>query len=416
MDGDFGLLTPKELLTKDIQELKEMVKDRKKEKEKAEKEKPVEKRKGKAEPAGDRPTVVSDSDVITLEGHTSEVFVCAWNPKRNLLASGSGDSTARIWQLPDGPCGKNATKNLAKPVVLKHVNKSMEKSKDVTTLDWNSNGTHLATGSYDGQARIWTLDGSQTRTLSKHKGPIFSLKWNRAGNYLLSGSVDRTVIIWDVDSGEAKQQFELHSAPTLDVDWRDNASFASCSTDKTIQVCELGESSPLRTFKGHKDEVNAIKWDPSGKLLASCSDDCTTKIWSMTSDKCVWSLTDHEKEIYTIKWSPTGPGSDNPNQDLVLASASFDATIKLWDVERGECLHSLTKHTDPVYSVAFSPDGKYLASGSFDRFLHIWSVSEGKLVRTYKGNGGIFEVCWNKDGNKVAACFSNNTVSVIDFI
>lgn len=416
MDGDFGLLTPKELLTKDVQELKEIVKTRKKEKEKSEKDKPVEKKRGRAEPAGDKPVIVADHDVTTLEGHSSEVFVCAWNPKRNLLASGSGDSTARIWQIPDGRCGRTSMKNLDKPVVLKHVNKSLEKSKDVTTLDWNSEGTHLATGSYDGQARIWTVDGIQTCTLSKHKGPIFSLKWNKMGTHLLSGSVDRTVVVWDVETGEAKQQYELHSAPTLDVDWRNNTSFASCSTDKTIQVCELGNAEPLRSFKGHKDEVNAIKWDPSGKLLASCSDDCTTKIWSMDSYKCMWTLTDHEKEIYTIKWSPTGPESDNPNRDLVLASASFDATIKLWDVERGECLRSLTKHTDPVYSVAFSPDGKFLASGSFDRNLHIWSVSDGKLVRTYKGNGGIFEVCWNKDGSKVAACFSNNTVAVMDFI
>ena len=68
-------------------------------------------------------------------------------------------------------------------------------------------------------------------------------------------------------------------------------------------------------------------------------------------------FSDHTKEIYTIKWSPTGPGTNNPNLPLMLASASYDATIKLWDVEEGRCVHSLSKHTDPVYSVAFSPDG-----------------------------------------------------------
>lgn len=61
------------------------------------------------------------------------------------------------------------------------------------------------------------------------------------------------------------------------------------------------------------------------------------------------------------------------------------------------------------------PPGEYVASGSFDKCLHIWSVRDGSLVRTYKGRGGIFEVCWNKDGDKVAACFSNNTVVVLDF-
>lgn len=55
-------------------------------------------------------------------------------------------------------------------------------------------------------------------------------------------------------------------------------------------------------------------------------------------------------------------------------SASFDSTVRLWDVERGVCIHTLTKHTEPVYSVAFSPDGKFLASGSFDKCVHIWST------------------------------------------
>ena len=84
-------------------------------------------------------------------------------------------------------------------------------------------------------------------------------------------------------------------------------------------------------------------------------------------------------------------------------------------MEHGKCLYALSKHIDPVYSVAFSPCGDYLATGSFDRHLHIWSVKTGKHLKTFKGEGGIFEVCWNKEGDKVAACFSNSTVSIIDF-
>uniref|UniRef100_A0A8C2T4C2 Uncharacterized protein n=1 Tax=Coturnix japonica TaxID=93934 RepID=A0A8C2T4C2_COTJA len=57
-------------------------------------------------------------------------------------------------------------------------------------------------------------------------------------------------------------------------------------------------------------------------------------------------------------------------------SASFDSTVRLWDVDRGICIHTLTKHQEPVYSVAFSPDGRYLASGSFDKFTLLESVNE----------------------------------------
>ena len=135
----------------------------------------------------------------------------------------------------------------------------------------------------------------------------------------------------------------------------------------------------------------------------------------MDSNEPLQTFNAHEKELYTIKWSPTGPGTVNPNKDLILASASFDSTVKLWNVETGNCIHNLAKHKDPVYSISFSPDGQYLASGSFDQYLHIWSVSTGELVKSYKGGGGIFEVCWNSRGNKIAACFDTNNVAVLDF-
>ncbi|KAI7726008.1 hypothetical protein M8C21_006510 [Ambrosia artemisiifolia] len=293
-------------------------------------------------------SLIPSSDVTVLEGHTSEVFVCAWSPTGSLLASGSGDSTARIWTVGDGPCSSNSQKGPQSVSVLKHYRgRTNDKSKDVTTLDWNI-----------------------------------------------------SVII---------------AAPTLDVDWRNNVSFATCSTDNMIYVCKVGDNRPVKAFAGHQGEVNAIKWDPTGSLLASCSDDSTAKIWSLKQDTCLHDLKEHTKEIYTIRWSPTGPGTNNPNQPLVLASASFDSTIKLWDVETGRLLHNLVAHGDPVYSVAFSPNGEYLASGSLDKCMHIWSVKEAKVVKTYMGSGGIFEVCWNKEGDKIGACFSNNVVIVLDF-
>uniref|UniRef100_A0A1J3GJ24 F-box-like/WD repeat-containing protein TBL1XR1-A n=1 Tax=Noccaea caerulescens TaxID=107243 RepID=A0A1J3GJ24_NOCCA len=362
-----------------------------------------------------QPSHIPSSDVRILEGHTSEVCACAWSPSASLLASGSGDATARIWSIPEGSFKSGAGRSI-NALILKHANgKSNEKSKDVTTLDWNGEGTFLATGSCDGQARIWTTTGELISTLSKHKGPIFSLKWNKKGDYLLTGSVDKTAVVWDVKAEEWKQQFEFHTGPTLDVDWRNNVSFATSSTDSMIYLCKIGETRPVRIFAGHQGEVNCVKWDPTGSLLASCSDDSTAKIWNIKQNTYVHDLREHTKEIYTIRWSPTGTGTNNPNKQLTLASASFDSTVKLWDAELGKMLCSFNGHREPVYSLAFSPNGEYIASGSLDKSIHIWSIKEGKIMKTYTGNGGIFEVCWNKEGNKIAACFADNSVCVLDF-
>ncbi|ELW66631.1 F-box-like/WD repeat-containing protein TBL1X [Tupaia chinensis] len=405
---------------------------------------------------------IPPNKATVLRGHESEVFICAWNPVSDLLASGSGDSTARIWNLNENSNGGSTQ------LVLRHCIREgghdVPSNKDVTSLDWNSDGTLLATGSYDGFARIWTEDGNLASTLGQHKGPIFALKWNKKGNYILSAGVDKTSSVGPdptVSSTPGSRGWEAchnsrfcslplphlglrgdphhfctfpqvsawcrllpglgsamcvlffkaqDGAPALDVDWQNNTTFASCSTDMCIHVCRLGCDRPVKTFQGHTNEVNAIKWDPSGMLLASCSDDMTLKIWSMKQDTCVHDLQAHSKEIYTIKWSPTGPATSNPNSNIMLASASFDSTVRLWDVERGVCIHTLTKHQEPVYSVAFSPDGKYLASGSFDKCVHIWNTQSGSLVHSYRGTGGIFEVCWNARGDKVGASASDGSL------
>jgi transducin (beta)-like 1 len=164
----------------------------------------------------------------------------------------------------------------------------------------------LATGSYDGFARVWNRAGVLVHTLQGHQGPIFSLKWNRSGNFLLSGSYDKTTIVWDVSGsqGFVEQQFRDHYAPALDVDWKDDVTFASCSTDKTVNICRVGVARPLKTYRGHTDEVNAVKWDPSGTLLASCSDDCTAKVWDVEGgrEEPLHDFKDHQQEIYTVKW------------------------------------------------------------------------------------------------------------------
>ena len=84
-----------------------------------------------------------------------------------------------------------------------------------------------------------------------------------------------------------------------------------------------------------------------------------------------------------------------------------------------------------MYSVAFSPDGRLLATGSFDKAIHIWDIAvsalnathtrssderllsfqRGEIVHSYRGTGGIFEVCWNSRGTRVGASASDGTVS-----
>ncbi|RKO95574.1 WD40 repeat-like protein, partial [Caulochytrium protostelioides] len=235
--------------------------------------------------------------------------------------------------------------------------------KDVTTLDWNADGTYLATGCYDGLARLWSASGTLRATLALHEGPVFALRWNPAGDLLLTGGVDRRVVVWNT-AGEPRQQLVCHALPCLDVAWRTNDTFVTCGADAALFVCQLGSPEPLAALMdAHASEINVVRFDPSGRYLATASDDQKVKIWDFSPDT-PWSPLEHTREVYTLCWAPQPVEGRR-----LLATACFDATVRLYDAQ-------CRAHRDIIYALAFSPDAAFLASAGFDWCLHVLNVRD----------------------------------------
>lgn len=118
---------------------------------------------------------------MVFRGSESEVYSCAWNPTTDHLASGSGDGTIRVW---------DTTNYSQSPLMIRRCiqlgETDMKKSKAVTTLDWNYNGTLLASAYCDGFINIWTKEGRLANTLCEHEESIFSVKWNKVGSFIVA--------------------------------------------------------------------------------------------------------------------------------------------------------------------------------------------------------------------------------------
>ncbi|WDD32958.1 AAA-like domain-containing protein [Nostoc sp. UHCC 0926] len=157
-------------------------------------------------------------------------------------------------------------------------------------------------------------------------------------------------------------------------------------------------------FEGHSEEVFSVVFSPDGKTLASASRDNTIKLWNLDTGKEITTLTGHSSWVNSVVFSPDGK---------TLASASRDNTIKLWNLHTGKEITTLTGHSSWVNSVVFSPDGKTLASASRDNTIKLWNLHTGKEITTLTGHSSwVNSVVFSPDGKTLAFASRDNTIKL----
>src|ERR671932_616613 len=126
---------------------------------------------------------------------------------------------------------------------------------------------------------------------------------------------------------------------------------------------KLEKISLANTLTGHSKRVSSIAMTPDGQLIASASEDKTIKLWNLRTGKLLRTLTGHSDIVQAVTISPDGK---------LIASGSNDKTVKLWNLDTGKEIRTLTGFSSIVYSVAISPDGQTLVSGA--EKLSLWRL------------------------------------------
>jgi WD40 repeat protein/tRNA A-37 threonylcarbamoyl transferase component Bud32 len=243
------------------------------------------------------------------------------------------------------------------------------------------------------------------------------------GRQIVSASADGTLRLWDVTSGTEIRRFKGHAGPVEGVAVSPGGNtILSCSQDKTVRLWELATAREIRRFVAHAGWVYGVAFSPDGKLALSAG----TSWGGTTGDfLCLWNVeTGHEihrfhghgDAILAVTFAPDGRSA---------LSASFDTSVRLWDVATGRELRRFP-HTSRVYAVAFSPDGWHFVSGCggsslrdgavFDPVncvVRLWDVDTDREVRQFRGHtAGIRAVAWSPDGRYVLSATSGEYFGV----
>ncbi|KAK8925982.1 hypothetical protein KSP39_PZI018655 [Platanthera zijinensis] len=359
----------------------------------------------------------------TISGHTEAVLSVAFSPDSRNLASGSGDTSVRFWDL-----------NTQTPLFTCSGHKNW-----VLCIAWSPDGKHLASGSKSGELLLWDPQtGKQSgNPFIGHKKWITGISWEPVHlqapcRRFVSSSKDGDARIWDISSRRCIISLTGHTLAVTCVKWGGDGVIYTSSQDCTIKVWETTQGKLIRELKGHGHWVNSLAlsteytlrtgaFDHTGKIyssademkeaalakyskmkanaperLVSGSDDFTMILWEPAINKLPKArLTGHQQLVNHVYFSPDGQW---------LASASFDKSVKLWNGITGKFIASFRGHVGPVYQISWSADSRLLLSGSKDSTLKVWDVRTKKLKQDLPGHADeVFAVDWSPDGEKVAS-------------
>ncbi|MBT3337034.1 MAG: PQQ-binding-like beta-propeller repeat protein [Anaerolineae bacterium] len=338
--------------------------------------------------------VESGALLATLKGGNSYLTTVIFSPDGTFFASGSNysdDNAIRIWELASVMEGDSTLWKIYR----KH-------TRGVFQIDFSPDGKTLLSGSGDNSARLWDIYEQENNNIlmyrSAAKVKVFAVSYNPvvredgtelvalAGADFFHNTPTELLEIWDANSGELILELSGHESSLDSVQFSpDGQILASGGSypDNTIHLWDVESGKILHSLYGHHSGVRSLVFSPDGKTLTSSGWDGLLHLWDVETGELKETNAEYTSVIHSAAFNP---------RENILATGGDEGFIRLWNVESGEKLKILNTESSRVTSLAFA--GTHLIAGTdepdFD--IQVWDIETGERIQTFIGHESFSQV------------------------
>ncbi len=304
-----------------------------------------------------------------LTAHTKDLETCTFSSDGKWLATGGWDKNLKLISMDTADFG-----------TVKKTFKGNQSA--INKIVFSPNNQYVSTAGKDFVTRVWDIETEEMLFESyENRKEITDIDFTSDSKFILTSSKDGTIRIYDLEFQENNipAKFIDYKAPILDMEpTKSGKTFVVASTKSVIDVIDVRGRVSM-SLSGHKAQVNTVIFSPTKRLLASGSDDNDVIIWKMATKEALSTLSGHKWHISSVSWS---------YDERYLISTSIGGETILWDAKSGAEITRFQNKITDARSADISPNLKYIAVAgkisSFTKGAELYKTRLEKIAKKRK--------------------------------